>query len=1389
MGKFSAHFTAFLAIFSIAGASLTYNDVAPRNSKKDGLWTRSRHDLERRDFNSSSTLSMDLDEAYAIVEKAQLEQSRFNAARYHNVAKGRNFQGSNIRQGPNAVESVRLAATMVAEHEASKSPPPKLKEKRASSFWMEGITHGAVALGGTSGYSVFRNVKDYGAVGDGVTDDTAAINKAISSGSRCGANCGASTTSPAIVYFPAGTYLISAPLEAYYYTQMIGNAASPPTIVGAKSFIGLGLISSDYYIPQASGNEWYINQNNFFRQIRNFVLDMRNIPNTFAGQSYAPAGIHWQVAQATSLQAITIKMATGSATTHVGIFMENGSGGFMSDVNFIGGAVGAIFGNQQFTVRGFSFSGCRNAVQMLWDWAFTLKGFTIDNCQVGINATGGSGGAGAQQGQGTGSLTIIDSTISNTPTGVLLTVTGSNATSIMLENVQLKGVSVGVSNNGQTLLAGSSSLGNSGVWASGVIYDTSNQKGDGKGRSQGTGVTPVTWSYPTNLQGSSGWYQRSKPQYETTAVGSFTSIRSFGAKGDGSTDDTAAINSALSSVAGTSQILWIPYGTYIVTDTILVKPGTKIVGEIWPQIMASGAKFSDLNSPHVMVQVGQPGDKGVVEMQDLLFTTKGATAGAILMQWNIGASSQGSAALWDCHFRVGGAVGTNLQVAQCPKLTGKVNPNCIAASTHMYIQGDGYFENMWAWTADHDMDSGEAQTQIDIYTGRGIVINSQGPTWLYGTAAEHNVLYQYQIQNSKNIFLAMIQTESPYFQGSAPPAPAPILNVTTQPIPTKFKRDLFESSYSDDVFNGTFTEHKLSKRAAQDFSYDPAFNDCVSSNPQCSMSWALRILGSDEITIYGAGLYSWFQNYDQSCLASDKCQTVLAEIDDSSVYRTAIYNLVTIGAQVMLETASGYNAQALDNKNGFASSVLAFVVPVAIANADPNIGGGLQGGIVGVSKAVTFQDGTTVAGDGNALVLVSAVRSVPQFAAGPGIGQNIPNYYTYEYYAIGSSDKLDCNTVTTNANPPILIEDSPAGPGTGPDVSPAQGPPTSSSRSFTIFGSSCSWTGIDTGSKWVSDKVGTVVGYLQCDASTEKIPCVKPTQPSGDAFICPLCGYTPLAVCYLPGQNILPRSTGAKPALRAIDISPVLFYYALRFAGFYRPNRQLFYTRRLNWVEGMEGLSYRAQYWASRFGLQTIWEGWPSTLLDGDSANYYDFYGVDNPNGWLRNIAGTPAQDDYFRGMSAEFANQAVGDVYVLTDDPTNIVMSAIWGEVEYPTLTRPGTPVTRIIAGDQATGTNWYVIWDANNPLISPAHPVRTSGPTTPANLKRRATYLSKRGLVVVGGELVDIGGNTETSSGSYGAICLNPNIFLQSKTCWSKVIDPWFGYENKAGGIDFFG
>ena len=211
-----------------------------------------------------------------------------------------------------------------------------------SGYWLD--TLGAKYRGNfpfgpeNNGYEVYRNVKDHGAKGDGKTDDTKAINDAITSGNRCGEGCGGTTVKGATVYFPPGTYLVSSSIVALYNTQLVGNPDDLPILMAAPSFndpLNTGaVISSDSYIDGGGGASWYLNQANFYRQVRNFVIDVSN------AKMDAVRGIHWQVAQATSLHNIHFIMKSGS--TQQGIFIENGSGGFVSELTFQGGESGMV---------------------------------------------------------------------------------------------------------------------------------------------------------------------------------------------------------------------------------------------------------------------------------------------------------------------------------------------------------------------------------------------------------------------------------------------------------------------------------------------------------------------------------------------------------------------------------------------------------------------------------------------------------------------------------------------------------------------------------------------------------------------------------------------------------------------------------------------------------------------------------------------------------------------------------------------------------------------------------------------------------------------------------------------------------------------------------------
>jgi hypothetical protein len=139
------------------------------------------------------------------------------------------------------------------------------------------------------------------------------------------------------------------------------------------------------------------------------MRDMKEFNYDETGQGHAPVGIHWQVAQATSLQNIKIEMRDDgkeSAKTAIGMFTENGSGGFISDLEINGGFIGYQVGSQQFTMRNIKISKASTAVQVTWTWGMTWQQITIENCVIGFNITGKTPD-GSGNGQGVGSLAIV----------------------------------------------------------------------------------------------------------------------------------------------------------------------------------------------------------------------------------------------------------------------------------------------------------------------------------------------------------------------------------------------------------------------------------------------------------------------------------------------------------------------------------------------------------------------------------------------------------------------------------------------------------------------------------------------------------------------------------------------------------------------------------------------------------------------------------------------------------------------------------------------------------------------------------------------------------------------------------------------------------------------
>ena len=759
-------------------------------------------------------------------------------------------------------------------------------QKRAAPFWFSEVKHqGSWPFGDNpSDFTVYRNVKDFGAKGDGVTDDRKAIQDAIKAGAMCGAGCYSTSTKMAVIYFPPGTYLVSGTIETYYGTQLIGDPNDRPVMVAGRNMGKMGIFSTNKYVGDGTcghdglDKEWYINTANFYRAIRNFIFD-----STKVLPSANISVMHWQVAQAASLQNVEFRAQRGQKC----IFAENGSGGQMSDIVFKNCEYGIYGGNQQFTAMRLKFENCRTAIRTIWDWGWTWKSINIDGSDTAFQLVSEDGV------YRVGSVSIVDSAITNTNTALMThhisQRAGDGTTSIILNNVKLRGVPMLLVQSGggsdpvpktaqdYPIPGGSKNID---TWVLGRLYDGA--KKTGKLQDEYTSTRDPKLVDSNNPLGLplQPYFERKRPQYEGASRGDFLHARDY-CKGDGVSDDTTCFQELLMAAVYANMIVFVDAGTYIFKDTITIPPGSRLVGEAWSQLAAFGPRFGNSRKPVPLARVGQKGDVGTVEMQDLIFTSKGPTPGVTFLEWNIEASAPGAAGMWDVHVRVGGAAGTSLEASDCPALKSGTNgPHCNGGAMLMHLtdSASAYIENSWLWIADHDLDDKDLKddnnfmTQLSIYVARGFLIESKKPTWIYSSSSEHAVLYQYQFHRAENIVAGMLQTEQAYFQ----PTPNP---------PAPFGNDL-----------GVFKN-------------DPMFR-CTDLEP-CDAGWALRIVDSKDITILGAGFYSWFDTYDQTCVGTINCQKVMAELVGNRG-GISLQNIITIGSVNMLN-ADGTLIAAQDN--------------------------------------------------------------------------------------------------------------------------------------------------------------------------------------------------------------------------------------------------------------------------------------------------------------------------------------------------------------------------------------------------------------------------------------------------------------------------------------------
>lgn len=325
--------------------------------------------------------------------------------------------------------------------------------------------------------------------------------------------------------------------------------------------IGVSAFDANIYIPGFGGGglTWFDNQNNFYRQIRNFNFDLTQAPND-------TSAIHWQVAQATGLQNIRINMRPGNSpgNRQVGINMENGSGGWFSDITINGGFLGMSLGSQQFTSRRITINGATTGIKFVFNWIWLFAQVIITNCDIGFDMSNGG-----FNNQATSQVMIVDSVIS-AGLGILsLYAPGysgpQSGGSLLVERVDFTGsraaIGVGGEQTSRVIVPGASFVP---LFAQGNAWTSAGQELNGQ-IFNGTTCTFQNNSQqiktaremtiqrqlapvprPASLVDPQGnWVGRPRPQYENLQPSDFLSAREFGLRGDGATGRFLCIISGL----------------------------------------------------------------------------------------------------------------------------------------------------------------------------------------------------------------------------------------------------------------------------------------------------------------------------------------------------------------------------------------------------------------------------------------------------------------------------------------------------------------------------------------------------------------------------------------------------------------------------------------------------------------------------------------------------------------------------------------------------------------------------------------------------------------------------------------------------------------------------
>lgn len=443
------------------------------------------------------------------------------------------------------------------------------------------------------------NVKTaYGAAGDGRTDDTSAIQTAIS------ANLGYGGRRDKILYFPAGTYLVTRPLEWRLadgawstWLTIMGQNRDQTVIRLADSAAGF----SDPAHPQAvivtgsqnadgpdgSGNQAF----------SNFIFDLTVDVGT--GNPGAN-GIDYMANNRGAIRNVIFRAAQDSGNAGISMTRKWPGPALLEDVRISGFDRGIAIGQSEYsiTAENIRLSGQRTVGIDNQDNVLSIRDLVSDNAVLAV--------LNGQPGANTALLTLLDSDLL---AGAAPAAAVENYGAAFIRGLHTEGYQAPIRDNGASQ------------------YPADRAEWSSQPSSALPGESSPTMRLPV----------AENPTVPGYPADQWIGANSMGARSDGSGDDTGAIQAALDSG---KPVVYLRSGTYFVSHTLRVPETVRAIVGFEAQIDATRGSFGPSSSAAVF-SAAEPSAEPLVISQ-LLFN---APAGV----FDVASPAGRSIALQDVH--------------------------------------------------------------------------------------------------------------------------------------------------------------------------------------------------------------------------------------------------------------------------------------------------------------------------------------------------------------------------------------------------------------------------------------------------------------------------------------------------------------------------------------------------------------------------------------------------------------------------------------------------------------------------------------------------------------------------------------------------------------------